>query len=37
MRLGNAGGVVLIYNGVHMGSPGKSGDVIELSFPIPGP
>lgn len=37
MRLGNAGGVVLIYNGVHIGSPGKSGDVIELSFPIPGP
>jgi cytoskeletal protein RodZ len=36
IRLGNAGGVVLTYNGVHVGSPGGSGDVIELSFPIPG-
>lgn len=36
IRLGNAGGVDLTYNGFHMGPPGKSGDVIELSFPVPG-
>lgn len=35
IRLGNAGGVIVTYNGVHIGSPGISGDVIELSFPVP--
>ena len=37
IRLGNAGGIDITYNGVHMGSPGKSGDVLGLSFPIVGP
>lgn len=36
IKLGNAGGIDLTYNGVHMGAPGKSGDVIELVFPLPG-
>lgn len=36
IRLGNAGGGALTYNGVHIGAPGESGDVIELSFPVPG-
>lgn len=33
LRLGNAGGVDLTYNDTHIGSPGKSGDVIEILFP----
>jgi cytoskeletal protein RodZ len=37
IKLGNAGGIDLTYNGVHMGPPGKSGDVIELLLPVSGP
>jgi len=33
IRLGNAGGADLTHNGIHVGPPGKSGDVIELVFP----
>jgi cytoskeletal protein RodZ len=36
IRLGNAGGIDLTYNGINIGSPGRSGDVVELSFPVPG-
>ena len=36
MKLGNAGGIDITCNGIHMGPPGKSGDVIELTFPVPG-
>ena len=35
IKLGNAGGIILKYNGVDLGSPGKPGDVLELSFPLP--
>lgn len=36
VRIGNAGGIDITYNGVHKGSPGKSGDVIEMLLPVHG-
>ena len=33
LRVGNAGGVKLFLNGKALGSPGKRGEVIDLTLP----
>jgi len=33
LRIGNAGGVMLNFNGKDLGSPGKAGQVLTIAFP----
>jgi hypothetical protein len=33
IKIGNAGGIILNYNGKDIGKPGKEGQVVTLFFP----